>query len=172
MLSSTSEVQSLESTAEYTCCCPATITTSVKINAPPEKVYEVLIDGPGHDQWNPFMSQCTFTKSTQVGETTQAVMNGDQKFTPVVTVHNPGQEFEWLGSMCCNCFFAGRHNYRLERSPTDPNATIFHQSEHFTGCFLYSIICLAPCILLKPTTKNFAAMNLALKKKAEESCMK
>jgi hypothetical protein len=71
------------------------------------------------------------------------------------------RSFEWLGRLALPGVFDGRH--RFELTPTRSGGTVVTHSEHFTGV-------LVPVMrrsLDKDTVAGFAAMNTALKRRAE-----
>ena len=155
-----------DSFADYS-CCGGSITTYKRIEAPPATVWDVMLDGPRHDEWNPFMKNATFTAKSAVGDALEVTING-QKMTPSVTVVEDQRHFELLGTLCCGCCFSGRHEYVFEAADGG-RATVFRQNEQFGGCLLYGLWCCTPCILLGPTTNNFVAMNDALKARVESA---
>lgn len=82
-------------------------------------------------------------------------------FRPIVTEVEEERSFEWLGRLLLPGVFDGRH--RFELTPTPAGGTSVVHSEHFTGV-------LVPVLrrsLDKNTAAGFAAMNTALKRRAE-----
>ena len=82
-------------------------------------------------------------------------------FTPRVTVVEPGQRLEWLGTMGIPGLFDGRHSFTL--TPVGNSGTRLVQAEEFSGA-------LVPFAgkLLGKTEAGFRAMNAALLARLEK----
>ena len=76
-------------------------------------------------------------------------------FKPRVTVLEPDQRLEWLGTMGVPGLFDGRHSFTL--TPLGEGRTRFVQAEDFSG----ALVPLAGKMLAK-TEAGFEAMNAAL----------
>lgn len=140
-----------------------TIQTEIIIDAPKERVWEILVDFGKYPQWNPFMLELIGRAAS--GEKLKVTMQPPgQKptvFKPVVQTAEPFKHFEWLGKMPINMFI-GRHSMAIEE--LSEKRVRFIHSEQFSGW-------LAGFILKKvgnATREGFIAMNKALKEQAEQ----
>jgi hypothetical protein len=136
--------------------------TEIDIEAPPEVVWDILIDLDKYEEWNPFVVAADGTP--EVGEKlVNRLEPPDGKamtFRPKVTVVEPAQTFEWLGRLGAPGVFDGRHRFALEPTATGTRLT---QTEDFSG------------VLVRPmrrglddrTARGFEKMNDALKARAE-----
>lgn len=139
------------------------LTTEITIDGPPSVVWETLRDFASFPEWNPFV--ISLEGDMKVGSRLltriQPPNSKATTFKPTVTAVVENEYFEWLGHLGIKGLFDGRHQYKLEA--TD-NGTRFIQSEEFTGV-------LAPFVLRligAKTEAGFAAMNQALKERAEQ----
>ena len=138
--------------------------TEITIDAPPERVWEILMDLEHYPEWNPFVTSARGTP--EVG---QRLVNRLEEpsgramtIKPTVTARDEGAVFEWLGHLGVRGVFDGRH--RFEVRPAD-GGTHFRQDEYFSG------------VLVRPlrksldtgTLRGFEVMNQALKERAEAS---
>jgi len=138
--------------------------TQISISAPPGKIWSILTDFARFPDWNPFIRSIGGTPvqgailSVEVAPPGQSAMS----FKPVVLIATPERELRWLGTFMGRAVFAGEHYFRLE--PQGTNSTRLVHGERFSGL-------LAPLIMrrqmLAATEQGFAAMNAALKQRAE-----
>lgn len=141
-----------------------TIETQVVINAPASKVWGILIDFAAMPAWNPFIRSISGSPSpgdrlsVQIAPPGQTAMT----FKPTVLVASPERELRWRGTLMGRWIFAGEHYFLLDQ--IGPRATRLTHGEYFSGL-------LAPLIMrgsvLAATKQGFAAMNDALKRRAE-----
>jgi hypothetical protein len=133
------------------------IETQVDLPAPPSLVWEQLIDTAAMGSWNPFIT--SLSGVVQVGERLQVriapVGGRPMTFKPRVTVVEPGQRLEWLGTMGIPGLFDGRHSFTL--TSVGEGCTRLVQAEDFSGA-------LVPFTgsLLSKTKAGFEAMHAAL----------
>ena len=139
------------------------IETSIEIDAPPARVWEVFADFDSYPDWNPFVAW--LTGKVEVGERIEARLTPPggtaMTFKPRVTAFDQRRELRWLGNLLIPGLFDGEHQFVLE--PIDGDRTRFVQRENFTGI-------LVPIILRmvgKSTKAGFEAMNSALKSRVE-----
>ena len=138
--------------------------TEIIINAPIDKVWDILMAHENYPKWNPFITNITGT--VKVGETIIVTLHLKEKkpmiFKPTVLTNMPGKEFRWLGHFVIKGIFDGEHYFLLE--PIGSDQTLFTQGENFkgilTGLFLKMIG--------ESTLTGFSEMNEALKKRAEK----
>jgi hypothetical protein len=133
------------------------IETQVDLPAVPAVVWEQLVDAAAMESWNPFITSLSGVLA--VGERIQVrivpVGGRPMTFKPRVTVVEPGQRLEWLGTMGIPGIFDGRHSFTL--TPLVNGSTRLVQAEDFSGA-------LVPFTgkLLGKTEAGFQVMNAAL----------
>ncbi|GAA3815660.1 SRPBCC domain-containing protein [Sphaerisporangium flaviroseum] len=138
-----------------------TIDTSIVITVPPQKVWDVLVDFGTYAEWNPFIRRAE--GAAVAGGTLKLYIEppGGKGMThhPTVLVAQPARHLRWLGKVAVPGLLAARHDFILE--PIDEGTRLRHREE-FTGL-------LVPFLgrTLKRTEEGFAALNRALKDRAE-----
>jgi hypothetical protein len=138
------------------------ITTSVDIEAVPERVWAALTSFDYYPDWNPFIRQAS--GRLQVGQTLTLRMFPAQgrpmTFRPKVLVVEPVRELRWIGRLGLPGVFDGEHRFRL--SPIEGGATRLVQAERFSGA-------LVPFVrgVVERTVNDFHRLNEALKKYVE-----
>lgn len=135
----------------------------VEIEAPPDRVWEVLSDFEAFPDWNPFIRR--ISGSPREGERLEVRIEPPggraMTFKPTVLVAEPNRELRWLGRFLVPRLFDGEHVLRVE--PLDGGVgSRFIQSEEFRGI-------LVPFFggELDKTEEGFRQMNAALKQRAE-----
>tara|TARA_B100000780_G_scaffold278327_1_gene251481 strand:+ start:1027 stop:1443 length:417 start_codon:yes stop_codon:yes gene_type:complete len=133
------------------------ISTSIQINATPEKVWQVLTDFESYPLWNPFIQ--SLKGDVKVGNRIDVNLGG-MAFKPLVLEFTSNQKFSWIGHLFIKGIFDGEHQFELIANPDCSTQLI--QSEKFKGI-------LVPFVpkVFKDTKVNFERMNLALKQMAE-----
>lgn len=138
------------------------IDTRIEIAAPAARVWRVLTDFPRFPEWNPFITRIEGVPEPGARLRVEIKPPGRSAmtFTPVVLAARPGRELRWRGRLLLPGIFDGEHAFELEER--DGERCSFRQSERFTGL-------LVPLLggALAATERGFAAMNAALKKRAE-----
>jgi hypothetical protein len=138
------------------------LTSSIEIDASPERIWSVLTDFASHGEWNPFIR--SIEGEPVVGSRLQVRIappgGRAMTFKPTVTVVDPSLELRWLGRLLLPGLFDGEHRFRLE--PLDGDRTRFVQSERFSGI----LVAFSGKGLAK-TERGFDAMNEALKLRVE-----
>lgn len=141
------------------------IETQVLIDAPIGEVWRILTGFAEMPRWNPFITAISGSLAPDERLTVTIAPAGGREMTfkPVILVATPGRELRWLGVFGSRWLFAGEHYFLLDE--VDPQHTLVTHSERFSGI-------LTPLVLrgamLNATKKGFAAMNEALKRKAED----
>ena len=139
------------------------IETQVDLPAVPSVVWAQLMDTTSMETWNPFITSLTGVLA--VGERLEVriapVGGRPMTFKPRVTVLEPEQCLEWLGTMGVPGLFDGRHCFTL--SPLGEGSTRLVQAEDFSG----ALVSLAGKMLAK-TEAGFEAMNAALLARLEK----
>lgn len=133
---------------------------TIDITAPPEDVWDVLIDAKAYPQWNPFLTMDR--APTAVGDRLRITVRPGSRsmtFRLTVTVYKPRQEIAWLGRFLAPGIADGAHTFTLEQLPD--GGTRFRQREVFRGL-------LVPFMssMLSDTSAGFATMNTALAARA------
>lgn len=143
---------------------PQEIITAIVIDAPQERVFEVLTNLSDYEHWNPFIVKSAGT--LRVGNhitNTLKTGTGTYTFKPQIKVLEPNKKLEWLGKLWVSGLFDGYHYFHLE-SLTANQTNLIH-GERFSG--------ILSKMMLKQvgaaTRDGFVAMNNALKQKAEET---
>jgi len=141
------------------------IETSIEIDAPPARVWEVFADFESYPDWNPFVA--SLEGRVEVGERIVARLTPpDGKamtFKPRVKAFDRPREFRWLGNLLIPGLFDGEHQFLLE--PIGGSRTRFVQREDFTGILVPPVLRMVG----ESTKQGFDAMNAALKQQVEGS---
>ncbi len=141
-----------------------TIETHILIEAPPSKVWGILTDFPAMPEWNPFIRAISGSLAQGARLNVRIAPPGQSAMTfkPSVLVASPERELRWIGALMGRSMFAGEHYFVLD--PIGPRTTRLTHGERFSGL-------LAPLVMrgtmLAATKAGFAAMNEALKRRAE-----
>ncbi len=138
------------------------IVTEIVIDAPAEKVWEILTNLNAFQSWNPFIVKSVgeVKPKARLVNTMQTEKN-TMTFKPVVQQVIPNEYFDWIGSLLIPGIFDGHHYFRIE--PIDQKQVKFIQGENFSG-ILSSIIFRK---VGDDTRMGFIKMNQALKQQAE-----
>lgn len=138
-----------------------TISTSIDIEAAPERVWRALTEFDTYADWNPFIREGS--GEAVVGSTLTLRMypkNGRPvSFRPTVLAAEPGRLLRWKGRFVLPGLFDGTHDFELTASATGTRVV---QSEAFSGV-------LVPFLgrMISDTEQNFTALNQALKNHVE-----
>ena len=135
--------------------------TSIDIDAPPQRVWEVLLDFPAWKDWNPFIPSVTGT--LEIGARLRLTVTPPgikpMEFKPYVFALRPGEEILWGGSFLW-VFYRGDHAIFLE--PLPGGGTHFRQRERFRGPMV-----LLMSHMIEATERGYHQMNQALKRRVE-----
>lgn len=138
-----------------------TVETWIDIDAPPERVWDVLVDFPAWADWNPFIP--TVEGALEVGRKVRIKVvppgRKPSEFTPEVWVVRPCEEFLWGGGFL-GVVFRGDHAFLLER--LSQGGTRFRQRERFRGPLV-----LFMGSMFEPIERGYHQMNNALKQRVE-----
>jgi hypothetical protein len=139
--------------------------SEIEIDASPDRVWSVLTDFPAYPDWNPFIRHISGTpvEGTRLEAHLQPPGGRGMTFRPAVLAVDPGRELRWLGHFGVPGLFDGEHRFQIE--PVGQDRVRFVQEERFSGV-------LAPLFLRmigSSTLQGFAAMNDALKSRAEQT---
>ncbi|MEL7148038.1 MAG: SRPBCC domain-containing protein [Bacteroidota bacterium] len=134
------------------------IYTTIKINATPDSVWNVLTDFDKYPEWNSFIN--TITGKLSVGKQITVQLPG-MTFKPRVLTVEKDSELKWLGSLLFKGLFDGEHRFLLIDNK-DGTTTLEH-SENFSGV----LVKLFSGKLDNETKAGFEQMNEQLKQRAE-----
>ncbi|MEL6256567.1 MAG: SRPBCC domain-containing protein [Bacteroidota bacterium] len=134
------------------------LTTSIRIEASPEVVWNILTDFEAYPEWNPFIKK--IEGEVAVGNKIKAKIT-DMIFKPKILAFDDMQKLEWIGRLGIPGFFDGRH-YFILKDNGDGSTTLIH-GEYFKG-FLVPFL---KKKLMVDTKAGFESMNQALKARSE-----
>ncbi|GII02832.1 SRPBCC domain-containing protein [Planobispora takensis] len=146
----------------WTLIRPHRIRTEAEIDASPEKVWRVLTDFAAYPEWNPFIVSAR--GEARVGARLTNELSNDGKvmtFSPTVLAAAPGRELRWIGRFVMPGIVDGEHYFLIEDLGGGRSRLV--QGETFTG----ALVPFAGKLL--DVAGNFAAMNTALKARAEKT---
>jgi hypothetical protein len=139
------------------------IATAIEIDAPPARVWEVLIDLPAYSEWNPFIVEAA--GEVAVGETLTLHMKladrEPMRIEPRLLAVEPGRELRWKGRLFVPGLFDGEHSFAL--TPLEGGRTRLDHSERFAGLLLP----IARGVIYADTVEAFRALDAALARRAE-----
>lgn len=136
----------------------------VVIDAPPERVWAVIVDFPSYAEWN---SQLAWLGGTAAPDATLKLRlsvegTDPYEFEPVVSHFELNVRFAWLARTGAPRVFDGEHFFELEALPGGKTRVV--NRERYSGL-------LAPVIQRQPmmqgAPKGFVKMNDELKRRAE-----
>ena len=136
--------------------------TEIEIDAPPERVWQVLTDFAAYPEWNPFIR--SIEGEPKVGGRLSVRIEPPgargMTFKPTVRAAEPARELRWLGRLLVPGLVDGEHRLALE--PLGDGRSKFIQSERFTGLLVGLL-----GRTLAATERGFEQMNEALKRRLE-----
>lgn len=139
------------------------IQTSIDIDAPPEQVWDVLVDVDRWHEWNPFAD--ALTGELRVGNKVAVHMRngpGGRAMTirPEITVVEPDRELRWVGGLLHPKVMRGEHHFLLE--PHGVGGCHLEHGETFTG----ALVALLGPVLVRGAA-GYQDLNDALKARVE-----
>jgi hypothetical protein len=140
------------------------IETSIEIDVAPARVWAILTDFAAMPSWNPFIKAISgnLVKGGRLSVQIAPPGKSAMRFKPTVLSVRPERELRWLGHVLFPGLFDGEHYFQLE--PIDDGRTRFTQGEKFSGILVGLL-----GGTLSATLEGFAAMNKALKQRAERT---
>ncbi len=139
--------------------------TEIEIDAPVERVWEVLTDFDRFPEWNPFIRQ--IRGNMRVGSRLEVFIgaSGTQgmRFRPTVMKVVPNRELRWLGRLGLPRLFDGEHIFQID--PLGPMRARFIQRERFRGL----LVPLLARSLNRDARRGFDEMNRALRARVTAS---
>ena len=140
-----------------------TIHTSIEINAPADRVWDILMNFDDHPKWNPFITK--IQGEAVAGSKLEVFISPPggkgMTFKPTVIKCEPNKEFRWKGKLFVPGLFDGEHSFQI--NPIGDDCVEFVQQETFSGI----LVGLVFGMMGASTQKGFEAMNQALKTQAE-----
>ena len=137
------------------------IDTCIDIDAPPGRVWEVLVDFPAWKEWNPFIP--SIAGKLEAGAYLRITVSPpgmkSMEFKPKVFFVRPDEEIIWGGSFL---LFVYRGDHTMSLEPLSDGGTRFRQRERFRGPMV-----LFMGSMFKPTEQGYHQMNEALKRRVE-----
>ena len=139
------------------------IVTVVDINAPGDRVWQVLTELDGYRAWNPFLTSAsgaiapgnTLTIKAKIGKFTIPVH-------PRISAVEPGKNLVWVDQLFSSEFFQDEHEFEVIEIDQSHSRVI--QSAHFRGIMVAPVWTrFSPALL-----QGFRAMNDALKQHCEQ----
>ena len=137
-----------------------TYQATATIEASPEKVWEILVDGDGYPNWDPGMIRIegTIAQGEKVKFFTK--FSPDQAFAVKVTAFEPGQKMVFTGGLPLGLFKSERTH---TLTPAADGQTTFHTAETFSG-LLYPLFGKR----IPDLTESFNNFAAGLKRQAEQ----
>ena len=138
------------------------IETSIEIEAPPKKVWSLLIDFAEMPTWNPFIKSISGKLAPGSKLSVYIVPPGrsGMRFRPIVLAVEPERELRWLGRLLLPGILDGEHYFLLE--PVGSERTRLMHGENFSGVLVGALGKTLPA-----TRNGYEIMNVALKQRAE-----
>ena len=138
------------------------IATAVEIDAPPARVWEVLVDLPAYREWNPFIVEAKGRVAEGETLSLRMALPGWDPMTiePRLLVVEPGRELRWEGKQLLPGLFDGEHAFLL--TPLDGGRTRLDHVEDFAGLLLP----IARRLIHAKTVESFRALDGALASRA------
>jgi hypothetical protein len=135
----------------------------VEINAPPARVWSVLMEFAAYGAWNPFIR--SIRGEAKVGAKLDVQIHPPKgrpmRFRPVVQRAERDSAFVWKGNLGIPGLFDGEHRFELES--IGPGATKFRHGETFSGL----LVPLIWGMMAENTRQGFETMNTAIKQRCE-----
>jgi len=135
--------------------------TYIDLDAPPQRVWEELVDFPAWKDWNPFIP--SISGKLEIGARLRMTVSPPgmkpMEFQPTVFEVEPGEAILWGGSFL-RFAYRGDHAISLEALPN--GGTRLRQRERFRGP-----MALFMGKMFGPTEQGYHQMNQALKERVE-----
>jgi len=140
------------------------IYSEIKINARPDKVWQILTNFNDYPQWNPFIISISGEPiiGKKIHATIQPIGSSGMKFNPKVLQFTTNKELRWIGTLGISRIFDGEHTFKL--IDNGDGTTSFLQYERFRGI----MVPFAKKMLEVNSLQGFEAMNAKLKELAEK----
>jgi hypothetical protein len=136
----------------------------IDIQAPADRVWQVLTDFASYPEWNPFIRRISGQPKEGARLKVYIKPPGAEgrTFRPKVLKAEPNHELRWIGRLLIRRLFDGDHFFSIEHLGS--NRVRFVQREIFSG-LLASVLEHGPDMNIR---LGFEQMNQALKLRAEQ----
>ena len=137
--------------------------SQIEIEAPAERVWQVLTDFAAYPEWNPFIRRVNGRPEVNEQLVVRMRPSGTKgmTFRPTVMKAVPNRQLRWLGRLLVPGLFDGEHIFEIEE--LDRDRVLFIQREVFKGL----LVPLLARSLDRDTQRGFEEMNRALRERAE-----
>ncbi len=137
--------------------------TEIEIEAPAERVWELLADFASYPEWNPFIRSISGqpTPGERLEVRLEPPGGRSMTFKPKVLNAEPNRKLRWMGHLLVPGLFDGEHSFTIQ--PLEENRVRFVQREAFKGL----LVPLFSRSLDTNTHRGFEEMNRALKERTE-----
>ena len=141
------------------------IETHIIVDCTPEKIWDILTNFEEYELWNPFMTKVEGDAKLGAKIKVQIrTMRGKQRiYHPIITRFEINKELRWKGKSFLPGIFDGERIFLIDK--TADNKLAFFHKELFSGL----AVKLVGNKLDENLGEGFEKMNLALKKRAENS---
>ena len=133
----------------------------ISINASPQDIWQILIDGDGYTDWDPGMDRVEGAIASGQKVSFYTKLSPERAFPVTVTVFEPDRRMVLTGGMPAGLFKSER-THTLK--PEGDGSTKFTTQEIFSGPLLHIFGRSIPDL-----TQNFQAFAAGLKARAEEA---
>ncbi len=139
--------------------------SEIEIQAPAERVWQVLIDFASYPDWNPFIRRISgqLKEGKRLKVYIEPPRAKGRTFRPKVLKAEPNQELRWLGRLLIPGLFDGDHIFTIGQIGSEH--VRFVQREIFSGL----LVSFLPHGLDMKIRLGFEQMNQALKLRAERA---
>jgi hypothetical protein len=138
------------------------IRTEIHIAASARRIWEILTDFAAFPDWNPLVVEARGEPRAGARLDVRVRSGREMRFRPTVLAAKPERELRWRGVLVHPWLFSGEHYFLIE--PDGKGARFVH-GERFSGVLVGALA----GMLEANTARDFAAMNQALRRRAEAS---
>jgi hypothetical protein len=137
--------------------------TEIEIEAPPQRVWQVLTDFSAYHEWNPFITSIAgdLLVGKSLAVTISPPESKEANFFPRVLVCDESRELRWLGKFWIRGLFDGEHFFQLQPGRAEGRTRFVH-GEDFRG-----LLVKYAGQRLTHVARGFVYMNQALKRRVE-----
>jgi len=139
------------------------VRSEIEIQAPPERVWQILTDFDKWSEWNPSLYRASGTAALgeQVTITFKGPGSKETNLCCTIQTLEKGRKWMWNFHAIAPFLFRGEHSFAIESS--DGNRVRFEQREVFKGLLVTFLVNEAE------TLRGYKAMDSALKARAEQA---
>ena len=139
------------------------VETDIVIQAPLERVWDILSDLSRYGEWNPLIvrAEGPLVRGGKISISVRIPQRKATSFRPTLLALEAKKELRWLGSLAIPSLFSGEHAFVLT-DRADGSVHLLHR-ERFEGLLLRFL----SRRWFKRVHQGFEAMNEALKARAE-----